>query len=71
MTKKQLEEKYGVRIVKDDYEYRIYSADGCPWDRGFKTLKSVEEECKEWAKELIAIKKGMEKILKGGKQYDD
>lgn len=70
MTKKQLEEKYGVRIERDDmflidsYEYRIYSADGCPWDKGFKTLKSVERECKEWAKELIAIKEDVEKRRK-------
>lgn len=70
MTKKQLEEKYGVRIERDDiwlneyYEYRIYSADGCPWDKGFRTLKAVEEECKTWAKELINIKNDVEERRK-------
>lgn len=53
MTKKQLEEKYGVRIEWDDeylrdlHEYRIYAADGCLWEKGFRTLKGVEKECKE------------------------
>ena len=69
MTKKQLEEKYGVRIERDDdwmtghYEYRIHSADDCPWDKGFRTIKQVEAECREWEKELLAIKES----VKGGK----
>lgn len=66
MTKKQLEEKYGVRIERDDlflrglYEYRIYSADGCPWENGLRTLKAVERECKTWEKKLLQIKEDVE-----------
>ena len=65
MTKKQLEEKYGVQIVWDYFleEYKIYSADDCPWDKGFRTIKQVEAECREWEKELLAIKES----VKGGK----
>lgn len=57
MTKKQLEEKYGVKIVSEDYwhplkekfvkSYKMYSADGCPWEKGLPTIKACENECKE------------------------
>ena len=59
MTKAQLEEKYGVRIEREEYFlnlYKIYSADGCPWEKGLKTIKDCEKECKRWEKELLAIK---------------
>lgn len=62
MTKAQLEEKYGVRIEKEEYFlnlYKIYSADGCPWEKGLKTIKDCEKECKRWGKELLAIKEDM------------
>ena len=58
MTKKQLEKKYGVSIVWDYWndEYKIYAADGCPWENGLPTIKACEKECKEWANTLIGIK---------------
>lgn len=62
MTKKQLEEKYGVKIVEEGYwheGYRMYSADGCPWEKGLPTIKACENECKEWEEELLAIKEGV------------
>lgn len=66
MTKKRLEEKYGVRIMSEDYwhplkgkfikSYKMYSADGCPWEKGLPTIKACENECKEWEEELLTIK---------------
>ena len=66
MSRKQLEEKYGIRIADDSFysplknrivkAYKIYSADGCPWENGLPNLKAVESECKEWEKHLLAIK---------------
>ena len=67
MTKTQLENKYGVRIADDSYysplkgkfvrQYRMYSADGCQWENGLRTLKDVETECKQWAEALLGIKR--------------
>lgn len=66
MTRKQIENKYGVRIVDDSFynplknkyikAYRIYSADGCPWENNLRTLKAIESECKYYEKQLLAIK---------------
>lgn len=67
MTKAQIENKYGVRIADDSFyhplkgrfvkQYRMYSADGCPWENGLRTLKDVENECKQWAEALLRIKR--------------
>jgi len=66
MTKAQLEKKYGIRITDDSYYnptkgkvvkmYKYYSADGCPFENGFQTLKAVENDCKQWEKVLLKIK---------------
>ena len=66
MTKAQLEKKYGIKIADDSFynpikckytkAYSIYSADGCPWENGLRTLKAVETECKYYEKQLLAIK---------------
>lgn len=66
MTKAQIEKKYGVRIADDSFynpiknkhtkAYRIYSADGCPWENGLRNLKEVEKECKQWERQLLSIK---------------
>lgn len=56
MSKKQLEKKYGIKIVKDIDEYRIYTADGCLWENGLRTLKAVEKECHKWSGEIFEIK---------------
>jgi len=66
MTKAQIENKYGVKIVDDSFwsplrqkfvkQYRTYSADGNRWSTGMKTIAAVEKDCKEWEKELLSIK---------------
>lgn len=66
MQKSTLEKKYGIYISDDSYyssvkgrmikAYKFYSADGCPWENGFHTLKDVEAECEKWKKELLSIK---------------
>ena len=67
MNRKQLENKYGITIVKDyyynpfklkfDYEYIMYSADNCKWENGLRTIKAVENECRKWEPELLSIKR--------------
>lgn len=66
MSRAQLEKRYGIKIADDSYynpftfkyvrAYKIYSADGCPWENGLRTLKAVEAECKKYADTLIGIK---------------
>ena len=65
MTKAQIEKTYGVKIRDDSFynprtgksvkQYRIYSADGCQWENGLRSMADVERECKEWASELKEI----------------
>ncbi len=66
MSRTQLEKKYGIKIADDSYYnpirdkviklYKIYSADGCCWEKGLRTLKAVEAECKTWESQLLKIK---------------
>ena len=72
MSRAQLEKRYGISIVENGYFdwrgryiklYDIYSADGCCWDKGKKTIKEVAEECKVWAHSLLAIKRLYERYL--------
>ena len=66
MTKAQMENRWGVKIVNEEYwnprrqkfvkDYVVYSADGCTWDKGFTTLKGVEAMCKEDSKTLLLIR---------------
>ena len=65
MTKAQLENRYGISIIENGYYnwqcryiklYDVYSADGCCWEKGFRTIKSIANECKKWSKEILAIK---------------
>ena len=62
----RLEKKYGIKVRKDFFSwesnkqlYKMYSADGCPWENGL-TLKGLREECKRWGKELLEIKQGVD-----------
>ena len=65
MTKQQIEKRFNVRIADDSYynpfrckfvkNYKIYSADGCCWEKGLKNLKAVEKECREWQTALATI----------------
>ena len=65
-TIERLEKKYGIRVRKDFFSwdsnkqlYKMYSADGCPWENGL-TLKGLGEECRRWEKELLQIKQGVD-----------
>ena len=65
-TIERLEKKYGIKVRKDFFSsesrkqlYKMYSADGCPWENGL-TLKGLREECKRWEKELLEIKQGVD-----------
>jgi hypothetical protein len=68
MTKAQIEKRWGVKIVEDGYTYRgdkvyrMYSADGCPWEKGIRTIAGCERECREWDAQLTAIKKQVEEV---------
>lgn len=62
----RLEKEYGIKVEKDFVSaisgkqlYKMYSADGCPWENGL-SLKGLREECEEWKKELLEIKRGVE-----------
>ena len=63
---KTIEKKYGVKVRSEGYHYNIYagkmvetfklySADGCCWEKGL-SRKGVKAECERWANDLIAIK---------------
>ncbi len=67
---KALEKKYGVKVVSEGFFYnpltgksvetfKMYSADGCCWEKGL-SRKGVKAECEKWGKELLEIKKGEE-----------
>ena len=64
---KTIEKKYGVKVVSEGYHYsmaqgksietfKMYSADGCCWDKGL-SRKGVKKECEEWADGLLEIKR--------------
>lgn len=65
-TKKGLELKYGIKTEDDSYyspikgryvkQYKMYSADGCLWENGLRTIKAVEAECKDYENTLLGIK---------------
>lgn len=63
---KTLEKKYGITVISEGFHwndflgkrietFRMYSADGCPWEKGL-SKKGVRLECERWAKQLLAIK---------------
>lgn len=61
----RLEEKYGITVVPDIIynpfngkvvnRYKMYSADGCPWENGL-TIRGIQDECKKWGETLLNIK---------------
>ena len=67
---KRLEEKYGIKVVDDSFYnpltkryhklYKMYSADGCPWENGL-TYNKLQAECKQYAEVLLKIKKECER----------
>ena len=61
-----MEKKYGIVIREDSFYspligkrgkcYRIYTADGCPWENGL-TFRGLQAECKQYGDEFISIAK--------------
>ena len=68
-TIERLSKKYGIKVRDDSFSdpltgryqkrYRMYSADGCSWEKGL-TLKGLQEECKTWERQLLEIKANTE-----------
>lgn len=61
-----LEKKYGIKVVSEGHHYndrtgkmvetfKMYSADGCCWEKGM-SRKGVKAECEQWSEELLKIK---------------
>ena len=66
-----IEKKYGITVVSEGFHwndfagkrietYKIYSADGCPWEKGL-SKKGVKAECEAWSESLLKIKERIEK----------
>lgn len=63
---KTLEKKYGITVVSEEFynplsgkfevTYKMYSADGCPWEKGL-SRRGVKRECEDWAEVLLEIKR--------------
>lgn len=59
-----LKKKYHIHIVDDSFwhpmygkyikRYKIYTADGCPWENGL-SYKSLLAECKKYGDTFLAI----------------
>lgn len=53
----KMEKKYGIKIVDDSYyhpmtgkyykRYKIYTADGCSWEKGL-SYRSLQAECRQY-----------------------
>lgn len=63
---KTLEKKYGIRVASEGYWYngalqietfKIFTADGCCWEKGL-SRKGVKAECEKWGDALLRIKNG-------------
>ena len=68
---KTIEKKYGIEVFSEGAHwnplkgrffttYKIYSADGCCWEKGL-SREGVKREVETWGDALIQIKKGQEK----------
>ena len=61
---KRMEQKYGIRIRDDSFynprtgktqkRYKIYTADGCPWENGL-TFRGLQAECREFGETFKGI----------------
>lgn len=69
----RLEKKYGIKVVRDEIynpftgktkmRYKMFSADGCPWQNGL-TKEGVKNECEKWSNALLEIKNRTERRTK-------
>ncbi len=65
----RMEKKYGIVIRDDTFWsplkrkyikcYRIYTADGCPWENGL-TYRGLQTECKNYGDTFKEIKRKVE-----------
>ena len=65
----RMEKKYGIVIRDDSFWsplkrkyikcYRIYTADGCPWENGL-TYRGLQMECKNYGDTFKEIKRKVE-----------
>lgn len=65
----RLETKYGIKVVLDTIynplsgrtlkRYKIYTADGCPWDKGL-SYQRLLKECTIYGETFLKIKKTCE-----------
>lgn len=65
----RMEKKYGIVIRDDSFWsplkrkyikcYRIYTADGCPWENGL-TYRGFQMECKKYGDTFKEIKRKVE-----------
>ena len=63
---KGLEARYGIQVVSEGYHvnlagksvetFKMFSADGCCWEKGLSRA-GVKKECEEWGAQLLNIKK--------------
>lgn len=71
----RLEKKYGITVVSEGHHYnfhtgrsletfKVYSADGCCWDKGL-TKKGLQVMCKADHDALLKIKKNEERSMPG------
>lgn len=66
----RLEQKYGIKVRDDSFwnpvsqryvkRYRIYTADGCPWENGL-SYRGLFKECRECGESMLSIKAAVEK----------
>ena len=76
---KTLEAKYGVKVVSEGHyftldgrsveTFKMFTADGCCWEKGLSRA-GVKKECEEWSAQLLDIKK-LSGIGKGGLDHSD
>ena len=60
----KMEKKYGIKVRDDSYwnpfkrkfvkRYKIYTADGCPWENGL-SFRGLQAECRKHGDVFIAI----------------
>lgn len=64
MMIEKMEKKYGIKIVDDSFyeplsgkhvkRYKIYTADGCPWEKGL-SYRGLQAECREYGETFKKI----------------
>lgn len=63
----KMEQKFGIRIRDDSFwdpvkqrflkRYKIYTADGCPWENGL-SFRGLQAECRKYGNTFSKIAEG-------------